>query len=108
MSEKLNAKIHVLLGAERSTLPAEREYLNPVDTEIAQATHFLIHGVQQAQVSGTVPEHRSRMRPECQNKTLLPARSGASEQSLYNIPVSQMDTVKKAGSRYSHFTTGKS
>ena len=48
------------------------------------------------------------MRPECDNHTLLPAFARGPEQSVYHESVSEMDTIEKTCSDYSHFTSGKS
>ena len=47
------------------------------------------------------------MRPERDHHGLLSPLTGSGDHRLKDMTVSQMDTVKKTGSYYSHFTHSK-
>ena len=50
----------------------------------------------------------ARMLRESNGNRLLAPFTGAGDECLNHLAVSQMDAVEKAGSDYSHLTSGKS
>ena len=100
-------ELEVLFGLESGEFPRKRQYLHAVYAGFGQQRLLLLQGRQEPKLPGILLQYRSGMRPECDHNGLLSPFTGSGDHCLKHMTVPQMDTVKKSGSDYSHFTHSK-
>ena len=80
-------------------VPGEVENFDPVHAQGGQQGFFLFQRRQEPELPGIILKDGPRMRPEGDDKGLVPARARFGDEPLYHETVPAVDTVEKACGR---------
>ena len=98
----------ILLRRKHPEFPGKINDLDPVNTQCRKDRALFLKRIEKPQLARVLLQDRTRMGPECDDHTLLPALMRGTEQSVDHQTVPQMDPVEESCSDYSHFTRAKS